>query len=202
MSALRQRRTSVLLGLAAGAALAGTTRATWISTRSADITGAARTVEVSGADAAPAVLALALVAVAAALATGLSGRWLRLLTGPALLLTGLAAAVAAVGAAVRPAGAAAGAVAEGTGVAGAHITAAPTLWPWAALGAAVLVALDGALVLVVGAHWRRTARYDREPEELADPAEDPAAAWDALSRGEDPTGPGDGHGDEHGAPAR
>src|SRR5699024_3284112 len=91
------RRTTVLAGTAASALLAGTTRLTWIDAAAPDLTGTLQQVDVPGAEAAPAVLALALVAIAASLATSLPSAWLRFVTGPVLVLTGGGAALAALG---------------------------------------------------------------------------------------------------------
>lgn len=187
------RRTVVLLGVAAAAALAGSTRPVWVTASAPDLTGSLQQVPVSGAEAAPAVTALALVALAAALATSLSAAWLRLLTGPVLILSGLGAAVAAVGATRAPAEASRSAVTGATGVAGTAVEAAATTWPLLSLVPAALVVATGVLMLAVGGRWPRRTRYrSAAVAATADPADDPAAAWDALTRGEDPTlGPGE-----------
>lgn len=186
--ALPGRRTTVLAGTAASALLAGTTRAIWIEASAPDLTGTAQQVSVNGADAAPAVLALALVAVAASLATSLSSSWLRLITGPALLLAGAGAAFAALGVTRAPEDAAGAAVATSTGVVGSAVTAQTTFWPLLTLVPAVAVAAVGVLVLVAGRSWKVGTRYrSAAVVPAADPANDPAAVWDALSRGEDPS---------------
>ena len=132
---------------------------------------------VTGSDAAPAVLALSLVAIAASLATGLSSRWLRFLTGPVLLATGAGSAIAALGVVQDPEQAARSAVASATGVLGGDV-----------LTAAMAVAVLGIVVLVVGGRWRVGTRYrSAAVAATADPGQDPAAAWDALTRGEDPS---------------
>jgi hypothetical protein len=117
------RRTTVLAGLVAAGALAGTTRTTWVQASAPDLAGTAQEVAVTGADAAPAVLALALAALAAALATSLSSRWVRFLTGPVLIAAGLGAGLAALGPLREPVEAAGSAVAESTGVVGASMRA-------------------------------------------------------------------------------
>ncbi|MGY5764442.1 Trp biosynthesis-associated membrane protein [Brachybacterium sp. DNPG3] len=182
------RKVVVLAGLVAAGALAGATRTPWIHAAAPSLTGSAQSVEVTGADAAPAVVALALVALAAAAATSLSSRWLRFVTGPILVLAGIGAAASSVAAALDPASAAASAVSSATSVVGGDVTATSTAWPWATLVPAALVALIGVLVLLVGGRWPRGSRY-RSPavRTAADPEQDPAAAWDALTRGEDPT---------------
>ena len=80
----------MLASTAASALLAGATRTTWIHASSPDLTGTVQQVEVMGSEAAPAVLALSLAAIAASLATSLSSAWLRFLTGPVLVVTGVA----------------------------------------------------------------------------------------------------------------
>jgi uncharacterized membrane protein (TIGR02234 family) len=182
------RRTTVLAGLVAAGALAGTTRTTWVQASAPDLAGTAQEVAVTGADAAPAVLALALAALAAALATSLSIRWVRFLTGPVLIAAGLGAGLAALGPLREPVEAAGSAVAESTGVVGASIEASATSWPLLALVPALGVIATGVVVLLVGRTWPVGSRYrSAAVAASADPAEDPAAAWDALTRGEDPS---------------
>ncbi|MDN5821498.1 MAG: Trp biosynthesis-associated membrane protein [Brachybacterium sp.] len=182
------RRTTVLAGTAASVLLAGTTRTSWIDAAAPDLTGTAQQVDVLGADAAPAVLALALVAIAASLATSLSSAWLRFLTGPVLLVTGAGAAVAALGVVREPGAAAGSAVTTATGVVGSGLEAETTAWPLLSLVPALAVLAVGALVLLTGGTWPRRDRYRSAAVTIAaDPAEDPAAAWDALTRGEDPS---------------
>ena len=190
------RRTAVLAGTAASALLAGATRTTWVQASAPDLTGTAQSVDVLGADAAPAVLALALAGIAASLATSLSSAWVRFLTGPVLLLAGAGAGIAALGVMRAPEAAAGSAVASATGVVGAQIEAETTSWPLLALVPALAVAGIGVLMLLAGGGWPRSTRYrSAAVTATADPSDDPAAAWDALTRGEDPSlgDPGDAH---------
>lgn len=182
------RRTTVLAGTAASALLAGTTRATWVLSSAPDLTGTLQQVPVDGADAAPAVLALALVAIAASLATALPSAWVRFVTGPVLLLTGGGAVVAALGVMRDPVSAVGSAVTTATGVVGSAVQAETTVWPLLTVMPAAAVLVVGALVLLAGGSWPRRDRYrSAAVAVVADPAEDPAAAWDALTRGEDPS---------------
>ena len=182
------RRVVVLGGLVAAGALAGATRTTWVEASAPDLAGTPQAIAVGGADAAPAVLALALAALAAALATSLSSRWVRFLTGPVMIAAGLGAGLSSLGPVRAPDRAALAAVAESTGVVGAEVTATATTWPLLALVPALAVVLMGVIVLVVGGSWSVGSRYrSAAVTATADPAEDPAAAWDALTRGEDPS---------------
>src|SRR5699024_1727342 len=209
------RRTTVLAGTAASALLAGTTRLTWIDAAAPDLTGTLQQVDVPGAEAAPAVLALALVAIAASLATSLPSALLRFVTGPVLVLTGGGAALAALRVVLDPSAAAGSAVAGATDVissgleAYASTSALRTHVPVLAVVAgglllltlvpALAVAAVGVLVLVAGGSWPRRDRYRSAAVAVAaDPSEDPAAAWDALTRGEDPSL--EEHGTERPAP--
>lgn len=156
---LAGRAPVVLAGILASALLAGSTRPVWVQVVASDLTGAEQVLGVTGGDAAPAVLALALAALAAAVATSLSSRWVRFVTGPVMILAGGGAAVSALAARREPGAAAAGAVAESTGVVGGAVQAAATVWPLLSALAAVLVLLLGAVVLVLGGRWPRGGRH-------------------------------------------
>lgn len=186
------RRPVVLAGIVAAGALAGSTRTVWVQALAPDLTGTAQSVDVVGGDAAPAVLALALVGLAAAVTTSLSSRWVRLVTGPVMVLAGIGAGLAALDVRGDPVAASTRAVAAVTGVVGGDAQAAATAWPLLALVPALALAGIGVLVLLVGGRWPHGSRYRRTGEttaahRAADPSQDPAAAWDALTRGEDPS---------------
>ncbi|MFC7374370.1 MULTISPECIES: Trp biosynthesis-associated membrane protein [unclassified Brachybacterium] len=182
------RRMTVLAGLFASALLAGATRMTWVQASAPDLAGTTQDVAVKGTDAAPAVLAVAIVAVAAALATTLSSTWVRFVTGPVLLAAGLAGGYSAVMVSADPISASGSAVAGATGVLGSQVQAQATAWPLLTLLPALAVAATGLIVLVAGRTWPVGTRYRSAAVTVtADPAEDPAAAWDALTRGEDPS---------------
>lgn len=182
------RRTTVLAGLVSAAVLIGSTRMVWTEASGADLAGTEQAIDVLGADAAPAAAAVAMVAIAAAVATSLSSRWIRLVTGPVLIASGLIAASSMIGVLLDPAAASSAAVSEATGVVGAQSEASSTLWPLLSLLLALAVTAVGVTVLAVGGRWPTGTRYRRATvTTAADPAQDPAAAWDALTRGEDPS---------------
>lgn len=69
-----------------------------------------------------------------------------------------------------------------------HLAGAPDLggWPYAAILGGLLLLAAGLLAVVRGRRWQGlSARYDA-PAETPRPGE--ASLWDALDRGEDPTG--------------
>jgi hypothetical protein len=139
------------------------------------------TVSAGAAEVAPAVRALGVVVLAGAPALlAVRGR-LRAAVGGVLLLAGAGALWATVGV-VRDPGAA---VAAGADV-------AVTSRPWLALAAAVGAIAVGALVVVRGGSWPALGRRYEAPAArraaATGPVADGAQAWDALDRGEDPTG--------------
>ena len=182
------RRLTVLAGTVAGAALIGATRTTWAQATAPDLTGAAQEVAVTGSDAAPTVLALGLVALAAALTTSLSSIWIRFVTGPVLLAAGLGAGWSALAVVLDPTGASGSAAATATGVVGGQVQATATSWPLLTLIPSLAVAAVGVVVLLAGRTWPVRTRFRSAAVAVtADPEQDPAAAWDALTRGEDPS---------------
>jgi hypothetical protein len=72
------------------------------------------------------------------------------------------------------------------------VTATATSWPWLAVVAAAPVVLAGATTVVRGRGWSGlSARYDAPSDQTGSTGStaptEPDVAWDALSRGEDPT---------------
>jgi uncharacterized membrane protein (TIGR02234 family) len=80
----------------------------------------------------------------------------------------------------------------GGGVAGisvaSHVTMATFPWRWVAVAGAVLIVAAGLLAAWRGARWPvMSSRYDRPARRRPAPGADPAALWEALSQGLDPT---------------
>lgn len=75
----------------------------------------------------------------------------------------------------------------GTGI-GIALGQDATAWAWAAAAAGFAAAVAAGIVGFGRAQWRNSQKFERADiaEGEADPDDDPAAAWDALSRGEDP----------------
>lgn len=210
---LRRTAPAVLATLVCALGLFGASAAPWIHA-TVSTTLEATTVDVRGSDAATAVTALGLVAAAAALASTLAGRVLRSVVGVIVSLAGVGAGLVTVGVLRDPATAARASVGSRTGVVGSGGQFDPTVWPWVACAAAAAMVVCGAWLVVVArnAKPRAARRYDRGaltgaaasgPERHADDRRDgrqPGAAaqpgghaddidaWDALTRGEDPTG--------------
>jgi len=147
--------------------------------------------------------ALALAVLASAGALTIAGRVFRVVLGALQVLLGASVATTASVALGDPVRAAGSAVTDATGVEGDESlhqlvsSAVATPWPAVALVAGVLVAVLGASVVLLSGAWPRAGRkYSATRLVAADPADDPAAAWDSLSGGDDPTGDRDGDGDD------
>lgn len=172
---------------AAVALLAGSR--TWVTATLDDPVLGHTSVAVSGRQAAAVVPAVALVALAGAVALLLARQVGRRVAGLLLVLAG-AAAVAATTTLLRsPQSGVRDAVGRTLGAVGAPDAATSVSgWPWLAVVGGVLVAAGGALATLRAGRWQLpTARYDSPTAVASSPSADPGAAWDALSRGEDPT---------------
>ncbi|ACQ80477.1 conserved hypothetical protein [Beutenbergia cavernae DSM 12333] len=198
MTAVLSRGRAALASGLAGGVLLATSATPWASAAVASLVGDDR-VTVSGADAAPAVPALGIIALASALALALAGPVLRRVVAIVLAAAGLAVVVLAVGVMRDPGPALRSAAAELTGVpelAGAVTT---TAWGWVCAVAGLATAALGVALLSSRRSWGTSSRrYERAgaapstpPQPEADrPRSDREEAmddWDALSRGEDPT---------------
>jgi uncharacterized membrane protein (TIGR02234 family) len=180
----RRRRSSFGPTLAAGLAGAGlaTVAATQPWAEATTRSPAVRTVTASGADVAPAVLPLALVALACwGTVLVLRRRGRRVVSVLGLVAAALAGAVAA-----TAVGRAADAAVDLLGDA-PDADASVTAWPWVAFAGSVVACLAFAVALASAGRWpEMSARYDA-------PGDGPPAdstdreLWKALDEGRDPT---------------
>ncbi len=191
----RSRLLSALVALAGAGLLVVAAGRPWVTRIVTDVPGVAQ-VEAAGDRVAPAAPALALVAAAAAVAVLVTGRVGRRVAAVVLLLAGIGALVAVAGVLLGPADAVAGAVATTTGRAGPVAGPPPTVtaWVWCALTAALLVVGAGLTAVLRAGSWPAPGRrFEAAPSGAAGAAGAPPAAddaigaWDALSRGDDPT---------------
>lgn len=191
------RRTAVVAVLLSGAALGGFAAGTWVTAR-AWTPLEERALAVSGLDASPVLGATALLLVACSLALAMAGRATGRVIGVVVVAAAALGGASALAVVLDPAGPARAAARADVGVAGVE-AATTTALPWLALAvAAAAVVLGGWTVVVAGA-WSRAvrgaSRYRRVTGDEGAPAEaattgpgaDDVAAWDALTRGEDPT---------------
>ncbi len=146
-------------------------------------------VHASGRDATPVPAGLGLLALAGGLAVLATRRMGRAVVGALLLLAGLGIAAAAALAAVNPRPALDAAAAKAAAQTAAHAAQVTgTAWPYLAVVGGVIVAGAGAFTLARGRGWPgMSGRYDTPRRRASAPAATPAAIWDALDRGDDPT---------------
>ncbi|MGI4896078.1 MAG: Trp biosynthesis-associated membrane protein [Janthinobacterium lividum] len=190
-----KRATLLLLG-AVGAVLALAAGApTWVS---GSVRTASGTTDVlaNGRDAAPVATALALVSLAAVVASTLGRRLARTIAAIVLLLGGIGVVVSSVSAFSSPGSALTGMAREASGRTNAVADDAATRpWPLVSGAGGLLVTVAGLGVLLRGGRWSSSTRYERDAtthvvvsaSRTQSPSEDPAAAWDSLTHGEDPT---------------
>ncbi len=210
------RRSAVLLLLVLGGVALLTAIPTWLTTAGSTVLEPHVVVEVAGTKAAPGVGAGALVVAAAALALGIIGRIGRYVVLAVVALAGAVVAFSALGVVRDPTPVATREAANATGVTelteGVHVA----FWPYATIVVGALVVVLAVLVAVGSGSWRTSTRHERvaasaapaSPDgagapssEAPAPTEHPAgaedsgfedehAAWDSLTRGEDPTDDG------------
>jgi uncharacterized membrane protein (TIGR02234 family) len=181
----------VLLG---GGLMALSSSRPWVTATLHDALAGRLVVHVNGKTAAPVVPAVALVALAGAVAVLTARVWGRRIVGLVLVASGAAAVAVAVGVVQAPSGSVRSALSGVTGRTGdLASTTVVSGWPWAAVAGAVLVVLAGAVSLLRARQWSGLSdRYERPAEPGAPgtggPGSEHVDPWDALSRGDDPTG--------------
>ncbi|WP_432547059.1 Trp biosynthesis-associated membrane protein [Kineococcus sp. SYSU DK004] len=199
-----RERGALLLLAAGGSLLALATGAPqWLAGAVETPTGLVP-VGATGRAAAPLATAAALVGAAAAVAAAIGRRLARALAALVLVLAGAGVAVASLAVLAQPQdgldAAARAASARTSAVAAGPVDVSP--WPVVSAAGGAAAALAGAGVLVRGRRWTSaptSRRYERDASaapgthpapRAPEVAEDPAAAWDSLTRGDDPTGGG------------
>ena len=186
----RRRAILVVLALALASLVSGVP--VWLHTAGSTALQAVVPVQVTGTQAAPGVPAAALVLLAAGIAIGLAGRVGRWVVTGVVLLAGVLQTVSALSVTGDPEPIARTVVAGATGVGALTAPVTVTAWPWVAVAV-------GVAVVVVAAWLGATSRSWSRPSERHDAARsvhgagasgvrgDDQAAWDALSRGHDPS---------------
>ena len=185
----RGRAAGVLLVLAGLTALVAVP--TWFTTTGTTALQGTVTIQVTGSQVAPGVLAAAVALLAAAAAVGLVGRVGRWVVAAVVVACGVLVVATTLGATTDPVAAVAPVVAAETGVGTPAGPVTTSVWPWLAITA-------GALDVVAGIWFVRASRVwagpSRRHETVSGSAAAPAPTdpdersdWDALSRGDDPS---------------
>ena len=126
---------------------------TWFTTTGTTALQGTVTVEVSGSQAAPAVLAAAVAILAAAAAVGLVGRAGRWVVAAVVVACGVLVVATTLGATTDPVAAVTPVVAAETGVGTLAGPVTTTVWPWLAVGTGVLDALAGIWFVRASRAW-------------------------------------------------
>ncbi len=204
-SAAAGRRRAILAVLGLALLTLVTALPVWLRTAGTTVLEGEVPVTVTGTQAAPGVPAAALVLLAAGVAAGLAGRIGRWAVVAAVVLAGVLQTASALAVVTDPGPVARTAVAGATGVEtlAAPVTLAP--WPWVATGAGVLVVFTGGRLAATSRRWARPSVRHDVPRSAGGAAgsgaggsgataasgavvpDDDRAAWDALTRGDDPT---------------
>ncbi|WP_066298269.1 Trp biosynthesis-associated membrane protein [Arthrobacter luteolus] len=191
-----RRKSTVVFGtVLLGAAAFGTTTRTWLDVVLPQAAVNTPDIAVAGSEAATAVTAFAVVAVAAALAGSIAGKVARWIIAVVLAVAGIGVAYASWAVVQDPAQGAAGAVGKAIGVsgaAGAEVSLTPM--PFLAAAAGVLIVLAAAWFAAASRSWPVSRRYAAQPatgaaakDESTQPPIDEIDSWDRLTKGEDPT---------------
>lgn len=173
----------------------GSAAPAWIHATGTSVVSGEIAVSVTGIAASPIVSAAALMIAAAGLALGLAGRVGQWIAGGVIALGAILVGVSAGTVIGNPVPAAAQAVGAQTGIAQAFGVSV-TAWPYVTIVAAVILLIIGIAVLRSPAPAMVMARFDRPSERASDRVNEIAvedgqpdtnSAWDAMSRGEDPS---------------
>ena len=191
MSSLRltSKVSVILLALLGAGTLLASGGRTWVTGTVDDpVLGASR-VTGTGSQVASGVVALALVAAAAALASTTSGPVVRRITVVVLALAAVGEAWVASRVAFSPQEALGREAARSLGRTGTLEThASATSWPWVALAACVLLLLAAVGGWFGARGWRGLgARYEAPGGTAGARGQRVASDWDRLDAGEDPT---------------
>ncbi|WP_270238321.1 Trp biosynthesis-associated membrane protein [Rothia kristinae] len=189
----------ILLSLLVPALAFAATLPPWVTAQVDTVLAQRQDIDVPGTTAAPAVSALALVALAGVLTVRIAGPVLRAVICAVIALAGVGMALTAVSVPLDPENAARTSVGQRTGAVGAGGDYAVHPWPWVCLVLAVGIVVMAVTLWRASRTWRSAGRRFERPGQRAAAAQEttPSAeqaphardidAWDRLSRGEDPT---------------
>jgi len=168
----------------------------WVSGSADNAALGASVLHGRGSDVAPGALAAALVGLASAVAVATSGTVVRFIAACTALLAAVLSAALIIGILLDPSAALGNLAATGTGRTGTVAANGRVgFWAWAALAAALVMAVGGVGAMVGARRWHGlSSRYDapvagEASQQIAAGEMAPGhdSAWDQLSRGEDPT---------------
>lgn len=187
-SRLRAPGLVLLAGLVVAALAFCTTLFPWVHAHVNGVLGE-QSLEITGSQAAPAVSALAMVALAAPLAARIAPQLLRYVIALISLAAGAGIVLSSLAVVFNPATAVVTETSRVTGTVASAGTYTVTFGPWLSCVSGVLIIGVGLWTLAVARYWKSGRKYER-PESTfrhVSGEVDNMDAWDLLSRGEDPT---------------
>lgn len=182
------KRAAVVAVAVPAALVAALSTQTWVTGQANDVLSHGATT-VTGTEAMPAVVGLAIVAVAGLVALMTGGRVIRAVSAALLVLASLGALALVLVVALRPEQTVADAVArELARTTAPGVTGGTTVFAWLAVVAAVLLVVGAVLTAGWSRGWGGLgARYERGSGPAAGPRGEVRSTWDDLSDGRDPT---------------
>jgi uncharacterized membrane protein (TIGR02234 family) len=186
----------VLVALLGALVLLSSGGRTWLTGTVDDAVLGASRVTATGAEVASGLVALALVAAAAAIASTTSGPVMRRVTLAVLAAAAIGEAFVAGRVALDPGTALGTVAARSAGRTGTLEThAGTTVWPWLALAACGLLLVAAVTGWVGAGRWRGLgARYETPTTTAGARGQRVGSDWDRLDAGDDPTLRDDGRG--------
>lgn len=166
----------------------------WFTLKLGDSEAGHSVLTVTGGDAAPGLIALALAELALVAALAISGPVFRAVLGVVDLVIGGTIVLSSVIAIADPVSASASVVTAATGVAGSASIAAlvvshtQTVWPWLAAVFGLLTVALGVFILLTSRRWPGSSRrYQPAGADSDERGSGGVSDWDTLSGGSDPT---------------
>ena len=190
----RLKSVSLIVGVLWGGLVLLTWTGEWFSIRLAGDFVDQAPLSIGGDVAAPALIALALAALALVAALAIAGPVIRLVLAALEALIGVTVVLSSFAALSDPIGSSAGAITGATGVSGEESVAALVgsvevgAWPWlAGLAGALMIGYSVILFATVRRWPGGTSKYQAVRMVPAEPGTSSVTDWDSLSTGDDPT---------------
>lgn len=152
----------VLLTIVSAAIVFASTTQTWLSVNLPEQAVPTPDLTIAGSEAATAVTALALVALAGALASTIAGRIARLAIAVIILAAAAGIIASALSVIADPRASSESQVADATGIIGGSAQTSITVFPAIAVAGGLLLAISAIVIVLAGRYWGRTKRFDTD----------------------------------------
>ncbi|GAB3525080.1 Trp biosynthesis-associated membrane protein [Arthrobacter monumenti] len=157
----------VLLTIISAAIVFASTTQTWLRVDLPEQAVPTPDLTIAGSEAATAVTALALVALAGALASTIAGRIARLAIAVIILAAAAGIIASALSVMANPRASSEGQVADAIGIIGSSAQTSVTVFPAIAVAGGGLLAVSAVVIVLAGRYWGRTKRFDTDASSTA-----------------------------------